>query len=259
MTFTPRRLMFAGSAWALGLGMGVSALASEPNAVADAGVTVAAAVGGGGKAVFWSRNNARFALSGVTVAAPQWGAEVNTDDSRLAFTAGEQQELVQHLRDVLERLAARPAAPLQVEPGDGSEPAAPGPATDAAPPALDLQARITQVSMPNITRNVLVMALPIPIPGVRGFLRSRGGASIDVALVRPGEAEPFASFQCDYQVGMVSFLDSYRRLAQAKTAMERCVDKLAWSAPEGRLIDSAPVVTAADTTTPVADRTAPSH
>ena len=245
MTFIPRRWVFASSAWALGLCMGASALASEPNAAADAGAAAGAAVAGGGKAVFWSRNNARFALSGAAVAAPQWGAEVNSDDSRLAFTAEEQQELVKHLRDALERLVALPVVPLQAEPADGSVPAAPGLATDAAPSALGLQARITQATMPNITRNVLVMALPIPIPGVRSFLRSRGGASIDVALLRPGEAEPVASFQCDYQVGMISFLDSYRRLAQAKTAMERCVDKLARSAPEGRLVDSAPVAAAA--------------
>ena len=70
-----------------------------------------------------------------------------------------------------------------------------------------------------------------------------------MALVRSGEAEPLASFQCDYQVGMVSILDSYRRLAQAKTAMQRCVDKLAWSASEGRLVDSAPVAAAAETAT----------
>ena len=251
MTFTPRRWMFASSAWALGICMGASALASEPNAAPDAAGATGAAVAGGGKAAFWSRNNAKFALSGVTVAAPQWNAEVNTEDSRLAFTPEEQQELVQHLRAALERLVALPAVPLQVEPADGSEPAAPVPATDAAPAALGLQARITQATMPNITRNMLVMALPIPIPGVRSLLRSRGGAGIDVALVRSGEAEPLASFQCDYQAGMISILDSYRRLAQAKTAMDRCLDKLARSAPEGRLVDSAPVpvVAAAETST----------
>ena len=97
MTFTPRRWMFASSAWALGICMGASALASEPNAAADAAGATGAAVAGGGKAVFWSRDNAKFTLSGVTVAAPQWNAEVNTEDSRLAFTPEEQQELVQHL------------------------------------------------------------------------------------------------------------------------------------------------------------------
>ena len=231
--------------------MGASALASEPNAAPDAAGATGAAVAGGGKAVFWSRNNAKFALSGVAVAAPQWNAEVNADDSRLAFTAEEQQELVQHLRGALERLAALPTVPPQVEPAAGSVPVASEPATAAAPAALGLQARITQATMPNITRNMLVMALPIPIPGIRSLLRSRGGAGIDVALVRSGEAESLASFQCDYQVGMVSILDSYRRLAQAKTAMERCVDKLARSAPEGRLVDSAPVpvVAAAETST----------
>ena len=229
--------------------MGASAVASEPNAAADAAGATGAAVAGGGKAVFWSRNNAKFALSGVAVAAPQWNAEVNADDSRLAFTPEEQQELVQHLRAALERLVALPAVPLQVEPADGSVPATSVPATGAAPAALGLQARITQATMPNITRNMLVMALPIPIPGIRSLLRSRGGAGIDVALVRSGEAEPLASFQCDYQVGMVSILDSYRRLAQAKTAMQRCVDKLAWSASEGRLVDSAPVAAAAETAT----------
>ena len=251
MTFTPSRWMSASSAWALGVCMGASAVASEPNAAADAAGATGAAVAGGGKAVFWSRNNAKFALSGVAVAAPQWNAEVNADDSRLAFTAEEQQELVQHLRAALERLVALPAVPLQVEPADGSVPAASEPATAAAPAALGLQARITQATMPNITRNMLVMALPIPIPGVRSLLRSRGGAGIDVALVRSGEAEPLASFQCDYQAGMISILDSYRRLAQAKTAMDRCLDKLARSAPEGRLIDSAPVpvVAAAETST----------
>ena len=251
MTFTPRRWMFASSAWALGICMGASALASEPNAAPDAAGATGAAVAGGGKAVFWSRNNAKFALSGVAVAAPQWNAEVNADDSRLAFTAEEQQELVQHLRGALERLAAPPTVPPQVEPAAGSVPVASEPATAAAPAALGLQARITQATMPNITRNMLVMALPIPIPGIRSLLRSRGGAGIDVALVRLGEAEPLVSFQCDYQMGMISILDSYRRLAQAKTAMERCVDKLARSAPEGRLVDSAPVpvVAAAETST----------
>ena len=249
MTLISRRRIFACSAWALGLCMGASALASEPNAKADAGNGTGAAVAGGGKAVFWSRNNERFALSGVAVANPQWNAEVNADDSRFAFTAEEQQELVQHLRDTLERLVALPAVPLPVESVAGSEPAAPVQITSAAPAALGLQARITQASMPNITRNLFVMALPIPIPGIRSLLRSRGGAGIDVALVRSGEAEPLASFQCDYQVGMVSILDSYRRLAQAKTAMQRCVDKLAWSASEGRLVDSAPVVAAAETAT----------
>ena len=74
---------------------------------------------------------------------------------------------------------------------------------------------------------------------------------VDVALVRLGEAEPLVSFQCDYQMGMISILDSYRRLAQAKTAMDRCLDKLARSAPEGHLVDSAPVpvVAAAETST----------
>lgn len=243
MTLTSRRRIFACSAWMLGLCIGASALASEPDAAADASSATSAAVVGGGKAVFWSRNNERFALAGVAVATPQWNAEVNADDSRLAFTAEEQEELVQHLRDTLERLVALPAAPLHVEPAAGPEPAG------AAPAALGLQAYITQASMPNITRNLLVMALPIPIPGIRSLLRSRGGAGIDVALVRSGEADRVASFQCDYHAGMVSILDSYRRLAQAKTAMERCVDKLAWSAPEGRLIDSAPMVGAADTTT----------
>ena len=243
--------MFASGACALGFCMGASAVASEPNTTPDAAGATSAAVAGGGKAVFWSRNNAKFALSGVAVAAPQWNAEVNADDSRLAFTPEEQQELVQHLRGALERLVALPAAPLQVEPADGSVPAAPELASGAAPATLGLQARITQATMPNITRNMLVMALPIPIPGVRSLLRSRGGAGIDVALVRSGEAEPLASFQCDYQMGMISILDSYRRLAQAKTAMERCVDKLARSAPEGRLVDSAPVpvVAAAETST----------
>ena len=158
---------------------------------------------------------------------------------------------MQHLRGALERLAALPTVPPQVEPAAGSVPVASEPATAAAPAALGLQARITQATMPNITRNMLVMALPIPIPGIRSLLRSRGGAGIDVALVRLGEAEPLVSFQCDYQMGMISILDSYRRLAQAKTAMERCVDKLARSAPEGRLVDSAPVpvVAAAETST----------
>ena len=109
MTLISRRRIFACSAWALGLCMGASALASEPNAKADAGNGTGAAVAGGGKAVFWSRNNERFALSGVAVANPQWNAEVNADDSRFAFTAEEQQELVQHLRDTLERLVALPA------------------------------------------------------------------------------------------------------------------------------------------------------
>ncbi len=251
MAFTSRRWMFASGACALGFCMGASAVASEPNAAPDAGGATSAAVAGGGKAVFWSRNNAKFALSGVAVAAPQWNAEVNADDSRLAFTPEEQQELVQHLRGALERLAALPAVPLQVEPADGSVPAAPELAKGAAPATLGLQARITQATMPNITRNMLVMALPIPIPGVRSLLRSRGGAGIDVTLVRSGEAEPLVSFQCDYQMGMISILDSYRRLAQAKTAMERCVDKLARSAPEGRLVDTAPVpvVAAAETST----------
>jgi hypothetical protein len=94
---------------------------------------------------------------------------------------------------------------------------------------------------------MLVMALPIPIPGVRGLLRSRGGAGIDVAVLRAGEAEPLASFQCDHQMGMISFLNSYRRLAQAKTAMERCVDRFAWSVAEGRLVEGPPVAPVADT------------
>ena len=247
----------------LGLCMGASALASEPDAAADASSDNGVAVAGGGKAVFWSRNNERFALAGVAVATPQWNAEVNADDSRLAFTAEEQQELVQHLRDTLERLVApsavslreepaagsAPAVPLHLEPAAGSEPEARLQVAGAVPATLGLQAYITQASMPNITRNLFVMALPIPIPGIRSLLRSRGGAGIDVALVRSGEADRVASFQCDYQAGMVSILDSYRRLAQAKTAMERCVDKLAWSAPEGRLVDSAPVMGAAGTTT----------
>jgi hypothetical protein len=247
----------------LGLCMGASALASEPDPAADASSDNGAAVAGGGKAVFWSRNNERFALAGVAVATPQWNAEVNADDSRLAFTAEEQEELVQHLRNTLERLVALsavslreepaagsvPAVPLHLEPAAGSEPEARLQAAGAVPATLGLQAYITQASMPNITRNLFVMALPIPIPGIRSLLRSRGGAGIDVALVRSGEADRVASFQCDYQAGMVSILDSYRRLAQAKTAMERCVDKLAWSAPEGRMVDSAPVMGAADTTT----------
>jgi hypothetical protein len=270
MTLTFRRRIFACSAWALGLCMGASALASEPDAAANASSGTSTAVAGGGKAVFWSRNNERFALAGVAVATPQWNAEINADDSRLAFTAEEQEELVQHLRDTLERLVALPAVPLYVGPAAGTEPAVPlhvepaagtepavplhvepaagSESTGAAPAALGLQAYITQASMPNITRNLFVMALPIPIPGIRSLLRSRGGAGIDVALVRSGEADRVASFQCDYQLGMVSILDSYRRLAQAKTAMERCVDKLAWSAPEGRLVESAPEVGAADTT-----------
>jgi hypothetical protein len=274
---TSRQRIFACSAWMLGLCMGASALASEPDAAADASSDNGAAVAGGGKAVFWSRNNERFALAGVAVATPQWNAEVNADDSRLAFTAEEQEELVQHLRNTLERLVALsavslreepaagsvpavplhlepaagsvPAVPLHLEPAAGSEPEAHLQAASAVPATLGLQAYITQASMPNITRNLFVMALPIPIPGIRSLLRSRGGAGIDVALVRTGEADRVASFQCDYQAGMVSILDSYRRLAQAKTAMERCVDKLAWSAPEGRLVDSAPVMGAADTTT----------
>lgn len=248
MTLTFRRRIFACSAWALGLCMGASALASEPDAAADASSDNGAAVAGGGKAVFWSRNNERFALAGVAVATPQWNAEVNADDSRLAFTAEEQEELVQHLRNTLERLVALSAVSLREEPAAGSEPEAHLQAAGAVPATIGLQAYITQASMPNITRNWFVMALPIPIPGIRSLLRSRGGAGIDVALVRSGEADRVASFQCDYQAGMVSILDSYRRLAQAKTAMERCVDKLAWSAPEGRLVDSAPEVGAADTT-----------
>lgn len=248
MTLTSRWRMFACSAWALVLCMGASALASELDAAADASSGTGAAVAGGGKAVFWSLNNERFALAGVAVATPQWNAEVNADDSRLAFTAEEQEELVQHLSDTLERLVALPAVPLHVEPAAGSEPEARLQATGAVSAALVLQAYITNASMPNITRNLFVMALPIPIPGIRSLLRSRGGAGIDVALVRSGEADRVASFQCDYQVGMVSILDSYRRLAQAKTAMERCVDKLAWSATEGRLVD-APTVGAAGTAT----------
>ena len=257
MALTFRRRIFACSAWALGLCMGASTLASEPDAAADASSGTSAAVAGGGKAVFWSRNNERFALAGVAVATPQWNAEVNADDSRLAFTAEEQAELVQHLRDTLERLVTLPAVPPHVGPATGPEaavplhiePAAGSDTAGAAPAVLGLQAYITQASMPNITRNWFVMALPIPIPGIRSLLRSRGGAGIDVAFVRSGEADRVASFQCDYQAGMVSILDSYRRLAQAKTAMERCVDKLASSAPEGRLVDSAPEVGAADTTT----------
>jgi hypothetical protein len=194
--------------------------------MADAG----AAVAGGGKAVFWSRDSARVPLAGVSVLAPQWTAEVNAEDSRLAFTPEEQQELVQHLRETLERVAALPSVPLNV--GAGLSPAA----VQVAAPRL--QARITHASMPNITRNLLVMALPIPVPGVRSLLRSRGGATIEVALLRPGETEPSASFQCEHQVGLISLLDSYRRLAQAKTAMDRCADTLARSAAEGRLVEA---------------------
>ena len=246
MKFVTGRWMLAASALGLWIGMGASALASETDAPPDAGLGAGAAVAGGGKVAFWSRNNARVPLSGVVVAEPRWAAEVNPEDSRLAFTTLEQQELVQHLRDVLERQVALPAVQLQKQ-------SPPEVMTDvslivegAAPAALGLHARITQASMPNILRNMFVMALPIPIPGVRGLLRSRGGAGIDVALLRSGEAEPLASFQCDHQVGMISFFDSYRRLAQAKTAMERCVDKFAWSVAEGRLVDGPPVVSAAE-------------
>ena len=246
MTFVPGRWMFAASALVLGICTGASVLANESNAAADAGLGAGAAVAGGGKVVFWSRNNARGTLSGVVVAEPQWAAEINPDDSRLAFTPEEQQELVQHLRDVLERQVALPAVQLQkLSPLEAMTDASLM-VVDAAPAALGLHARITQAAMPNIVRNMLVMALPIPIPGVRGLLRSRGGAGIDVALLRSGEAEPLAIFQCDHQVGMISFLDSYRRLAQAKTAMERCVDKFAGSVAEGRLVDGPPVASVAD-------------
>lgn len=242
------RSMLSGSAWALGLCMSMGALATESASVPDAGGGAAAAVAGGGKAAFWSRDNAKLALSGVTVGTPQWSAEVNADDSRLAFTPEEQQELVQHLRGTLDRLVA--PSPLPVQPAQSAAPETDTPEVAAAPPAaLSLQARITHATMPNITRNLFVTALPIPIPGIRSLLRSRGGAGIDVALVRPGEPEPLASFQCDYQVGMISILDSYRRLAQAKTAMERCVETLARSAPEGRLVERAPAVAAAEATT----------
>ncbi len=249
MTFVPGRSMFAASALALGICTGAGALANESNAASDAGAGAGAAVAGGGKVVFWSRNNARFTLSGVVVAEPQWAAEVNPDDSRLAFTPEEQQELVQHLRDVLERQVALPAVQLQKQSPPEAMTDASLMVVDAAPAALGLHARITQAAMPNIVRNMLVMALPIPIPGVRGLLRSRGGAGIDVALLRSGEAEPLASFQCDHQMGMMSFLDSYRRLAQAKTAMERCVDKFALSVAEGRLVDGPPVASVADPAT----------
>ena len=255
MSVTRSRWMLVGSASALGLCIGASALATEPSAVPDAGTGAGAAVAGGGKAAFWSRGNAKLALSGVTVGTPQWSAEVNADDSRLAFTPEEQQELVQHLRGTLDRLVGPPPLPVPSAPTAGLEADTPEIATattaTTTAAALSLQARITHATMPNITRNLFVMALPIPIPGIRSLLRSRGGAGIDVAFVRPGEAEPLAGFQCDYQLGMISILDSYRRLAQAKTAMERCVDTLARSAPEGRLVDGAPAVAAADTPTKV--------
>ena len=242
MTFVPGRSMFAASALALGICTGAGALANESNAASDAGAGAGAAVAGGGKVVFWSRNNARVTLSGVVVAEPQWAAEVNPDDSRLAFTPEEQHELVQHLRDVLERQVALPAVQLQKQSPLEAMTDASLMVVNAAPAALGLHARITQAAMPNIFRNLFVMALPIPIPGVRG-------AGIDVALLRSGEAEPLASFQCDHQMGMMSFLDSYRRLAQAKTAMERCVDKFAWSVAEGRLVDGPPVASVADPAT----------
>ena len=241
MTFVPGRWKFAVSALALWICTGVSALASESNAAADAGPGAGAAVAGGGKVVFWSRNNARIPLSGAVVAAPQWAAEVNPDDSRLAFTPEEQQELVQHLRDVLERQVALPALQLQKQSPLEAMTDASLMVVHAVPAAFGLHARITHASMPNIFRNMLVMALPIPIPGVRGLLRSRGGVGIDVVLFRSGDAELLASFQCDHQMGMISFFDSYRRLAQAKTAMERCVDKFAGSVAEGRLVDGPPV------------------
>lgn len=244
MTQTPRRFPFAAPVLILGLCLCGSLRAAEPsNAAADAG----AAVAGAGKSSYWSRDNARLPLAGVLVAAPQWSAEVNADDSRFAFTPEEQQELVQHLRDALDRLVALPSVPLHVDPAASPTPLA-GPPVAAtsvgASAALRLQARITQASMPNIARNVLVMAIPLPIPGIRSLFRSRGGAAIDVALVRPGETEPTASFQCEHQVGLISLLDSYRRLAQAKTAMARCVEMLALSAPEGRLVESAPIAAA---------------
>jgi hypothetical protein len=214
--------------------VGVASANDPAGAASNPTTDAAAAVAGGGKASYWSRDNARLSLAGSAVAAPRWAAEVNADDSRLAFTQEEQDELVQHLRDALERLVALPSVPAQV---GALAAAAPGPAVTLATP-LRLQARITQASMPNITRNLLVMALPIPVPGVRSLLRSRGGASIEVALLRPGETEPAASFVCDHQVGLISVLDSYRRLAQAKTAMDRCADTFARSAAEGRLVDA---------------------
>jgi hypothetical protein len=259
MSFTRSRRMFAGGACALGLCVAAGALANEPGTATDAGSGAAAAVAGGGKATFWSRNNMKLSLSELAVTTPVWNAEVNAEDSRLAFTPEEQQELVQHLRGTLDRLVAPPAPPTplspelqtQLEPSAGPKPDMATVVATATPAALSLQARITQASMPNITRNLFVLALPIPIPGVRSLLRSRGGAGIDVAIVRPGDAEPIVSFQCDHQMGMISILDSYRRLAQAKTAMERCVETLARSAPEGRLVDWAPAVAAADTPTKV--------
>ena len=116
MTFVPGRWMFAASALGLGICTGASALANESNAAADTGLGAGAAVAGGGKVIFWSRNNAKGTLSGVVVAEPQWAAEVNPDDSRLAFTPEDQQELVQHLRDVLERQVALPAVQPQKQP-----------------------------------------------------------------------------------------------------------------------------------------------
>ena len=259
MSVTRSRWKLVGSAWTLGLFIAGGAFATEPNAVPDAGSCAGAAVAGGGKAAFWSRGNAKLALSGVTVGTPQWSAEVNADDSRLAFSQEEQQELLQHLRGTLDRLVTPTPLPVQSDPAADPEPDTPataaataaGIAATTTAAALSLQVRITHATMPNITRNLFVMALPIPIPGIRSLLRSRGGAGIDVAFVRPGETEPLASFQCDYQVGMISILDSYRRLAQAKTAMERCVDTLARSAPEGRLVDGGPVVAAAEAPTKV--------
>ncbi len=246
MTFVTGRWMLAASALGLGIGMGASAFASEFNAPADAGPGAGAAVAGGGKVAFWSRNNARVPLSGVVVAEPQWAAQVNPDDSRLAFTPEEQQELVQHLRDVLERQVALPVVQLQRQSPPEAMIDASLIAVGAAPAVLGLHARITHAAMPNIFRNMLVMALPIPIPGVRGLLRSRGGVGIDMVLLRSADAELLASFQCDHQMGMISFFDSYRRLAQAKTAMERCVDKFAGSVAEGRLVDGPPVVSVAE-------------
>lgn len=205
----------------------VQSLASEPTVASDAG----AAVAGGGKSSYWSRNDTKLTLPGVALAPPAWQAEVNASDSQLAFSAEEQQELVEHLRAALAALVQLPVAP------------GPAPADPAAPSSLaerlEMTARITQASMPNIARNVLVLALPIPIPGVRSLFRSRGGASIEVYLLSPGVAEPVARFACDHQVGLISLLDSYRRLAQAKTAMDRCVSTLAASVPQGRLVTDA--------------------
>ncbi len=246
MTFVPGRWKFAASAVGLWICTGATALANESNVPADTGQGVGAEVAGGGKVVFWSRNNAKITLSGVVVAEPHWAAEVNPDDSRLAFTPEEQQELVQHLRDVLERQVALPAVQLQKQSPLEAMTDASLTLVAAAPVAFGLHARITHAAMPNIFRNVLVAALPIPIPGVRGLLRSRGGAGINVVLLRSGDAELLASFQCDQQMGMISFVNSYRRLAQAKTAMERCVDKFAGSVAEGRQADGPPVASVAE-------------